>query len=38
MEFWLNDIFHIQLQYAGIIEVMLNTHNDLNFVHYTDFL
>jgi len=38
MEFWLNDTFHILLQYAGITEVMLNTHNDLNFVHYPNFL
>jgi hypothetical protein len=38
MEFWLNDIFHILLQYAGITEVMLNAHNDLNFVHYPNCL
>jgi len=38
MEFWLNDIFHVLLQYAGIAEVMLNAHNDLNFVHYPNCL
>ena len=38
MEFWLKDIFHVLLQYAGITEFMLNTHNDLNFVHYPNCL
>ena len=31
-------IFSTLLQYAGITEVMLNTHNDLKFVHYPIFL
>jgi hypothetical protein len=34
MEFWLNNIFHVLLQYAGIKQVMLNTHTDLNFVQF----
>jgi hypothetical protein len=32
MEFWLNNM------YAGITEALLNPHNDLNFVHYLNFL
>lgn len=38
MEFSLNNIFHVLLQQAHITEVMFNTHNDLNFVHYPNFL
>jgi hypothetical protein len=33
MKFWFNNIFHVLLQYAGVKEVMLSTHNDLSFVH-----
>jgi hypothetical protein len=38
MEFWLNNILQALLHYAGITEVMLNPHNDMNFVHYHNFL
>jgi hypothetical protein len=38
MQFLFNSIFHVLLQQAGITEVMLNTPNDMNFVHYPNFL